>query len=156
MKILLAVNNQVRCGVTEQKVRAVLVETLKKSGLLFLKKKTIEVSVALVAGAEIKKLNRTYRKVNAVTDVLSFNNYRTAAALEKEKKSRLFLGEIILCCSDIRKSAKIEKNSFEREFNFILSHGVLHLLGFRHGEKMFSLQEKVSTKITKKNERTGK
>ena len=37
--------------------------------------------------------------------------------------------------------------SFEYELAYIFSHGILHLLGFEHGEKMFGLQEKIAQKF---------
>lgn len=97
------------------------VEFIKKTVEKFLEyygKKETDVSVAIVGGDEIKKINKKYRKKDAVTDVLSF------AGEEGD------LGEIVICYDQIKKQAREFKNSAEKELEFILVHGLLHLLGY--------------------------
>jgi probable rRNA maturation factor len=80
--------------------------------------KNKNVSLALVGDEEIKKLNKIYRGLNTPTDVLSF-------AGEGD-----FLGEIVIDYNQIKKQASRFDNTAEQEFNFILVHGLLHLLGY--------------------------
>jgi ssRNA-specific RNase YbeY (16S rRNA maturation enzyme) len=35
----------------------------------------------------------------------------------------------------------------EKELANVISHGILHLLGFEHGEKMFAVQNKVASNL---------
>lgn len=85
---------------------------------------------------EIKALNKTYRKKNKPTDVLSFD------PIEPDD-----LGELVLCPSVLRKQAKEHKLKFEIELGYMVIHGVLHLLGYDHektakeAKEMFRLQD---------------
>jgi probable rRNA maturation factor len=149
MKLNIEIRNLTRVRLDEKLIRAVILLTLQKSGLKFLLKKNISVSVAFVPPAEIRKLNRTWRKIDCVTDILSFPEYRSAPDLKKDKKSAIFLGELIICPHDIRKYSRKNKLVFKKELAKVISHGILHLIGFEHGKKMFSIQEKISSKSGK-------
>lgn len=166
MKLNLDLNNQTKSPVKKSFFKAVAEQTIHELihelNYDFLKNKNISVSLALVGKEEIKKLNKTYRKKNQVTDVLSFAEYESGRDLrkrfEKEGKNEIFLGELILCYDDIREYATKEKvnphtknlnpESFgvgvklEKELSKVVAHGILHLLGMKHGKKMFGIQEK--------------
>jgi probable rRNA maturation factor len=98
----------------------------------------LEISVVFVNEAEIRKINRKYRQKNKSTDVLSFR-YN----LGYNKKEEVLEGELMLCPEIIANNARAHKVKFDRELAFVLSHGVLHILGWRHGEKMYELQDEV-------------
>jgi len=115
----------------------------------YLDGKRVSISVAFVSEDEIRKLNNEYRGKNSATDVLSFSEYANISNLCNNKSKDVFLGEIVICPDYIKKSAEVQKVSFEFELAYIFSHGILHLLGFEHGEKMFSIQEKIARKIVK-------
>ena len=69
--------------------------------------------------------------------------------LKKSNEQELFLGELILCYNYIKESA-IECTSetdSQKELARIIAHGVLHLLGFSHGKKMFTIQDAVSSDL---------
>lgn len=147
MRINLELNDKIKSPLREDFLKLVARETLREVGYEFLKDKNISLSVALVAPAEIKSLNRRYRRKNAVTDVLSFAEYENIRALKKEREKKIFLGELILCYDDIKAYAQKEKLALKKELATVISHGVLHLLGFDHGQKMFAIQVKVVNKI---------
>lgn len=93
-------------------------------------------SVQFVSEKKIRELNKKYRGIDKVTDVLSFG-------LDGED-----LGDIFVCYSQIKKQAKSYGVSVKEEMVRMLTHGILHLLGFNHQnksdeEKMFGLQEKI-------------
>lgn len=146
MKLNLEINNRTKTRLDIKLINGVVLATLKKSGFKFLNKKNISVSVAAVNPAEIKKLNRLYRQKNQPTDILSFAEYQNAARLKKEKKGAIFLGELVICPDDIKKYAKSNKFDYKKELAKTISHGILHLLGFRHGERMFEIQEQAGDK----------
>jgi probable rRNA maturation factor len=77
----------------------------------------LDLSVALVSDARIRKLNKEYRQKDQVTDVLSFPDDDG-------------LGELILAPAQIRRQAPDSHNTFEQELVFMLVHGLYHLLGF--------------------------
>lgn len=94
--------------------------------------KDIEISVGIVDSEEIKNINKTYRKKNKPTDVLSFG------------KIGEDLLEIIVCPEEVEKNGK----DFNEELKEVIIHGTLHLLGYDHEKskkealKMFTKQEK--------------
>jgi probable rRNA maturation factor len=104
----------------------VSIKKLEKIGQFVLekyKKNNYSVSVAFVSKNRIKELNRDYRGLDKITDVLSFS-------ATKEEKINSYLGEIVISCYQIKKQAKELKNSFQYELIFIFVHGLLHLLGY--------------------------
>lgn len=141
MKLILEVNNKTRYKFPKKTFEAVFETTLKNSGLNLPVTGEFELSVALVAPAEIQELNLKYRKKDSVTDVLSFGEFEKTAEITGEN---IFLGELILCPAYIEKNAKEDEESLAYAMDYIVSHGILHLLGFTHGKKMFSIQKKVA------------
>ncbi|MFA6193345.1 MAG: rRNA maturation RNase YbeY [Parcubacteria group bacterium] len=98
-----------------------------------------DISIVFVGEAESRKINRKYREKNKSTDVLSFN---LDSGYNKAGKS--LEGELVLCPNVIAKNARDNKVDFSRELAFVLAHGVLHILGWRHGKKMYEVQDKIS------------
>ena len=112
--------------------------------------KNYEVDVSLVDEETIHGINREYRNVDRVTDVISF-------AFEDDESELGFiagddiprmLGEIFICVPRALEQAKEIGNSEQRELCFLFVHGLLHLLGYDHmkpedEEVMFPLQEKI-------------
>jgi len=80
-------------------------------------------SVAFVSSAEIKKLNRKYRRRNKPTDVLSFG---------ETPESKLNISEVVICPEIVKKNAKEFGVIFEEELVKMLVHGILHVLGYEH------------------------
>ncbi len=144
MKLTVEINNQTKNRLDKKFISKVILETLKKAGVVFLLNKNISLSLAIVGKSEIKKLNRVYRKIDKVTDILSFPEYKNTADLKKERKNAIFLGELVICPSDIEEYSKKSNSVFKKELAKVISHGVLHLSGLCHGRNMFSIQEKIS------------
>jgi len=153
MKINLEINNVTDSPIGEGFLKMVAEKTFAELSYSFLQDREVEISLALVAKEEIRKINKEYRKHNSATDILSFPEYENIRQIKKtvEKKtdSQLFLGELILCYDDIWEYAGKENIKIEKELAKVVSHGLLHLLGFEHGKKMFALQEKVADEIKK-------
>jgi probable rRNA maturation factor len=145
MKLNLEVNNVTQSPVADSFFVAVAERALAKAEYAFLQEKNISISLAVVAPAEIKKLNGDYRKYDSVTDVLSFAEYENLELLEKaaEGEDELFLGELIICYDDIKEYCRANSIDLEKELANVTAHGVLHLLGFDHSDKMFSLQAEI-------------
>lgn len=100
------------------------------------------ISLAIVSSEEMKKLNNEHRGKNYATDVLSFPEHSPKYFRENVLTGSVFLGEVVLCYDEIVRNSNEHNVSILREIAFIFSHGILHVLGFRHGERMFSLQDK--------------
>lgn len=148
MKFTLEVNNKTTQKVSKKTFLSVFRHTLEIAEFPCLEKKQIELSIALVSEDEIKLLNNQYRRKNKPTDVLSFGDFENKTQLcnsaQEQEGKDIFLGEIILCPVYIARNAKEDGEPFEYALNYIVSHGILHLLGFPHGKKMFTLQRKVA------------
>lgn len=153
MQINLEINNITVSPINEVFFEMVAKNTFAELDCGFLRNKKVGISIALLAPAEIRKINKEYRKYDKVTDILSFPEYASVEDLkknaEKETEEEVFLGELILCYDDIKEHAQKEKLDFEQEFAKVVTHGILHLLGFKHGEKMFALQQMVAGKLIK-------
>lgn len=150
MPIKIEFNNATKSPVRKKLLEEAAKKTIEKSRLNFLARKNISLSIAIVGEREIKRLNKTYRKINAVTDVLSFAEYKNTEALKragdkppKGESGEVFLGELVLCYTDIKEYARQNKIGLAQELANVVSHGVLHLLGMKHGKKMFGIQNKV-------------
>jgi probable rRNA maturation factor len=112
-----------------------------------------EVSIALVDDAEIHTLNREYRGIDRSTDVLSFAQQETVAEqhvpLHAEQTAQpILLGDVIISVETTERQAQERQHSFERELYFLLTHGLLHLLGYDHqkdgdAEEMEGLERQI-------------
>ena len=104
----------------------------------------VEFNVIFVDSDTIHNINKTYRNVDRVTDVISF-------ALEDNETIKLdhrLLGDIYICIERAKEQAQEYGHSFKRELSFLTIHGLLHLLGYDHMEPeeekvMFQKQEDI-------------
>lgn len=103
--------------------KEILFETLKA----FQKPQNLIVNLSFVSGKEIRELNKKYRLEDKITDVLSF-----PSAFENP----LFLGDVIICLSQAKKQAKTLKHPLETELGLLFVHGLLHLFGLNHKNKL--------------------
>ncbi len=114
------------------------IEELLSFALSYLnKKESTEVSVVLTDAKEVHQLNRDYRGIDSPTDVLSFAQIEnTDDALEQEdiEVEEDLLGDIILAVDVVNAQAPEFGNTTQDEMNFMLIHGLLHLLGYDHME----------------------
>lgn len=92
-----------------------------------------ELSVLLTGDAQIKKLNRVYRKKDRPTDVLAFamNEGKAIPRSSRSEMPRL-LGDVIVSIPTARKQAKAAARDALSEVTMLLAHGLLHLLGWDH------------------------
>jgi probable rRNA maturation factor len=84
------------------------------------------VSIALVSDARVRALNRTYRKKDAATDVLSFPADRA------ERRTNRFLGDVVIAKGVAKRQARAAGHAEATELRVLALHGLLHLLGYDH------------------------
>ena len=82
----------------------------------------------MVTDSEITRLNKTYRKKNKPTDVLSFPVQNSS---KRPSKNR-FLGDIAIAPAVAARYAKKNGRSLQTEICILILHGILHLLGYDH------------------------
>ena len=121
----------------------------------------LSLEIVDVDEAEIRRLNREIRCVDAVTDVLSFPALDSICGKKINKKDfpfdldengDVFLGSIAICIKRAEEQAEEYGHSFMRELNYLAAHGICHLLGYDHVEEsdralMREKEEKVLKKI---------
>ena len=110
-------------------------------------------SIILLDEKDIHVINRDYRQIDRPTDVISFaSNDEDALVVGGEE---LELGDIFINIRAIRSQAEDYGHSLKREFSFLVTHGLLHLLGYDHMDKkeeevMFKLQEEILSEIARR------
>ena len=85
-----------------------------------------EVTLAFVGDAEIRGLNKRFRRKDKPTDVLSF------PVMARGPEGRFQLGDIIISVPRAKAQARDLGHSLRYELQFLTIHGFLHLLGFEH------------------------
>lgn len=100
-------------------------------------------SVVFVDDNEIHEINRNYRNVDRITDVISFAFEDNQDLMYNDIR---MLGDIYICIPQMKRQAEDFGHSEKRELSFLAVHGLLHLLGYDHmnvedEKEMFSLQE---------------
>lgn len=84
--------------------------------------------VALSADAPVQALNRTYRKIDKPTNVLSFPAHDGTAVPGAPRA----LGDVVLAVETIMREAGEQHVPLAAHFQHLVVHGLLHLLGFDH------------------------
>lgn len=97
--------------------------------------------VVFVPDAEMRAMNKRFRKIDRTTDVLSFGEdvppgvKGTAAipyieAHRSRSGGRFDLGEIVISAEQAARQARRRRKPVADEIAFLAAHGALHLLGF--------------------------
>ncbi|MGB5233451.1 MAG: pyridoxine 5'-phosphate synthase [Desulfoprunum sp.] len=111
------------------------------------------VSLHLVADAEIQEMNRRYRHKDQPTNVLSFpfadGIDPALAGLPIEE-----LGDIVISLDTAGREAKEFSQSFGHRLIWLVTHGLLHLLGYDHErseeeeQRMQAREEQLLARLT--------
>lgn len=90
-----------------------------------------QLSLSIVSDDEIRAINKTWRGVDAPTDVISIECERPGDAhlLPGELVS---LGDIFISPSYVKEQVNTYKTSLQAEATLLLVHAMLHLLGYDH------------------------
>lgn len=103
-----------------------------------------EVAITLTDAEGIQSMNREYRGIDKVTDVLSFPmlDYEVPSDFSCVKEENLMqfnpdsgeliLGDIVLCVSRAREQAMEYGHTLSRELAFLTAHSMMHLCGYDH------------------------
>ncbi len=100
--------------------------------------------------SESKKLNQKTFNKNKPTDVLSFPLYNDIEAInELDKSMSEDMGDMFICRNVIKKNAEIYDKDFVEELQYIVIHGLLHLIGYSHekNDKLKTYESKLMKKI---------
>lgn len=133
----------------ENDIKLITEIVFKKFGI----KNNYIVEINLINNKKIREINHQYRKINKITDVLSFSFLEVKKKPIKNVKIPQILGEIDISMPKVKQQAKKQKHSVFYEFCYLYVHGLLHLLGFNHAEDnetkiMFNEQKQILKKIS--------
>jgi len=131
----------------------VIQETLSVDGISL----QVNVGLSLVDNEEIRRINEQFRDIDEATDVLSFpmldydlksSGGAVSAGDIDPASNELVLGDIVVSVERVAEQAREYGHSFQREFGYMVTHGMLHLLGYDHIEEadtqvMRAMEEKV-------------
>ncbi len=104
-----------------------------------------DLSLLLVGDRAMRRLNRRYRHKDRTTDVLAFPitptrpsplpcppHLRGRVRVGRGGGSGRELGDVVISLPQAARQAKQAGHSLERELAVLVTHGVLHLLGYDH------------------------
>ncbi len=105
-------------------------QEIEKAALTALKyeNRTGDLSIQIDTPDRIRELNRQFRNIDRVTDVLTFPAWEGEDPLSGDG----YLGDIMICYERASEQAIEYGHSLRRELAFLAVHGVLHLLGYDH------------------------
>jgi probable rRNA maturation factor len=101
------------------------------------------ISVVLCGDSRMRRLNREWRGVDRTTDVLSFSSGAVRDRLPRRLPPGTFLGDLAISLPCAERQARRFGHGTGREVQILLTHGLLHLLGYDHEKddgSMFRLQ----------------
>ena len=100
--------------------------------------------------SESKKLNQKTFNINKPTDVLSFPLYNNIDSINQlDQTMHEDMGDMFICRNVIKKNAEIYDKDFVEELQYIVIHGLLHLIGYSHekNDKLKTYESKLMKKI---------
>jgi probable rRNA maturation factor len=116
-------NSQNKIKIDQRKIRSTVLKILK-----ILDCADKEISLSFVDDENIKRLNKQYLGKDKATNILSFS-------LREGEYSNInpqILGDIIISVETAQRDAIKENLTVTQELEFLIIHGILHLLGYNH------------------------
>ena len=121
----------------------------------------IDLSVSIVNYDEIQELNRDYRGIDKITDVLSFPQFDTNEDLAEKMlemgqddivldcmsdpsaqsehlsltRVHILLGDVVICYDRAIEQAEEYGTGIKRELIYLFVHSIFHLFGYDHMEE---------------------
>lgn len=109
-----------------------------------------ELSVLLVDINAMEQLHKRWMNESGPTDVLAFpmDELQSGRHDEDPGPQPALLGDVVLCPEVAARQAREAGHTTEDELHLLCAHGVLHLLGYDHGDadeerEMFAIQTRV-------------
>ena len=94
---------------------------------------TIVFDILFCDSEKTHTMNRDYRDKDYPADIITFAIFADSSDDEKFIfDGEINLGEIIIALDKVEKNAVEKGCTRERELNFLIAHGMMHLLGFDH------------------------
>jgi probable rRNA maturation factor len=102
-----------------------------------------DLTIVLTGDEEIRILNRDFLNSDSTTDVLAFPSEETDPEI-----GHRYLGDVIISLPQASEQARVRGHGVDAEVQLLVVHGVLHLLGYDHGQEeekacMWQMQAKI-------------
>ena len=125
------------------KIKEIVKNIIKIDELGFKKNNSYILNLIFVDDKKIKNINKTYRKKNKTTDVLTFVNF-----IQNHNKENETYCDIFFSAETIKKDAKKNLLNFYDHITHLIIHCFLHVNGYDHKKeseflKMKKLEEKI-------------
>jgi probable rRNA maturation factor len=125
-----------KIGVSKKQLEQLAEKVLKLVGI----REAVEVGLFFVSDQKMKALNTRYRNVSSSTDDLSFPLENAKCSLKpkvfcqlpKTLEKPVVLGDIFISTETARRQAKKAGHFYQKEIEFLVMHGLLHLAGLDH------------------------
>lgn len=131
------INSDNRYKVSKAVIQGAVVSALSAHGI----KGNVEVEVSIVGDRKMHELNRTYRGIDAPTDILTFAfedptpqnlQHIRSMGFVSYPDNVLRLGSILISHPQAIEDAAMDGKSLDEEIAFLVDHGCKHLLGIHH------------------------
>lgn len=127
--IELSIDNQTEFKIEFKKELIQIILNLAK---YFNIEKHINVDLTIVNNEEIQKLNKEHRGKDYATDILSFDFGNDGLY---DTLPFVHLGELVVSYEKVISQANEFNHSVKREFCYLFTHGLVHLIGYDHEEE---------------------
>ncbi|MBC8264517.1 MAG: rRNA maturation RNase YbeY [Anaerolineales bacterium] len=128
--IVIQVASRFRAEVDEESLHRVAAEVLWQEEVA----EETELSLIITDDETIRELNHRFRGVDAPTDVLAFGA-GTAEHFVSAPESPPYLGDVVISYQRALAQAEEFGHTVTEELKLLLTHGILHLLGYDHQEE---------------------
>lgn len=120
----------------------------------------MSISLVIADDETVHTLNRDYRGLDEITDVLAFplwesreNEIQGADGFVLPSEATIPVGEIVVSYPQAARQAREGKKLLRAEIALLIVHGVLHLLGYDHADaqqesRMWAMQDQVLGKVS--------
>ena len=122
---LTILNKQKTVALDRKTIRALVVALLKEHEAA-----GADLTLTFADDEYVHELNRDYRGIDKPTDVLSFA--MRDGGDERDEGEELVLGDVVISVDRAAVQSRRFKRTVDREILKLVSHGVLHLLGYDH------------------------
>ncbi|OQA19123.1 MAG: Endoribonuclease YbeY [Chloroflexi bacterium ADurb.Bin360] len=111
-----------------------------------------ELTIVISDDASLRALNARFRGIDQPTDVLSFSDDTRGpfSAASGAANSPRYLGDVVISLPTAQQQSQEAQCTLTQEVQLLIVHGVLHLLGYDHGEpaekaRMWKAQAEILT-----------
>ncbi|WLP85734.1 rRNA maturation RNase YbeY [Mycoplasma seminis] len=152
-KDIISVKTRIKKAIIYKEEMEQIVSNMKK---YFGINKPVLLDVEIVSPKKIRELNYEYRDKDYVTDILSFD---FGDVDFEDELPFIHVGELVICWEKVEQQAAEFGHSVRREFCYLFTHGLVHLMGYDHEEEderkeMNAIVDKIfdPLKITRESE----